>query len=240
MRRALLTLLVAAVAQLAFGQLHPERGQVRRGNRAWERDNYVEAEGRYDAALSLNPASAEAHFNRGDVLYRQGRFEEAEAAFGAALPLMTAPRQAAGALHNQSAALVRRYRGEGYDRGLLDRALEASKQALRLDPTDEDAKFNLAYIQKLLEKDPDGGGGGGAGDNEDQQQDQQQDSENQPTPNDEQQQGENEGDPQPTSGLSERQIDQVLDALQNNEEQARALMEGDPAEQAAPRSGKNW
>lgn len=238
MRRAILTLLLAAVAQLTFGQFYPERRAVRRGNRAFERENYVEAEGRYDAALERAPASAEAHFGRGDVLYRQGRFEEAEAAFGATLPLTANPEQAAGALYNQSAALVRRYR-EGYDRQLLDRALEAGKQALRLDPTDEDAKFNLAYIQKLLEQDPDGGGGGG-GEDQDQDQDQQQNPEDQPTPNDEQQEGGNDGEPQPASGLSERQIDQVLDALQNNEEQARALMEGEPTEQAVGRSGKNW
>jgi hypothetical protein len=120
---------------------------------------------------------------------------------------------------------VRRYRST-YDRQTLTRALEACKQSLRLNPNDSDAKFNLAYIQKLLEDDPGDGGGGG----------------NDPRQNS----GENEGDspndgrqPPPGGGISPQEAERMLEALENNEERAREAMEGEPA-QAVERSGKNW
>ena len=65
MRKGILIAILLTLSSLAFGQLYPERRDVRRGNRAYERGNYGEAEERYMEALAENPAAVEAHFNLG-------------------------------------------------------------------------------------------------------------------------------------------------------------------------------
>jgi tetratricopeptide (TPR) repeat protein len=222
MRRWILTVLLLLVGQWAFGQLHPERREVRRGNRAWEREDYTQAEGRYLQALEKAPASVEANFNLGDVFYRQGRFEEAEPYFGQAASFSLTPEQAGEALYNQAGAQVRQYRST-YDRQKLTGALEACKQSLRLNPDDPDAKFNLAYIQKLLESEP-GGTIPILGRTPDESE------------------GDSQGggqQPPPERGISPQEAERMLEALENNEERARDAMEGEPA-RAAERTGKNW
>jgi tetratricopeptide (TPR) repeat protein len=246
MRRWIITGLVLMVCPSVFGQLYPERRDVRRGNRAWEREDYAGAEGRYTGALSKNPASAEANFNLGDVYYRQGRFEEAEQSFGQAGQIPAPPEQSAQAFYNQGNAQVRQYKST-YNKEKLTRALEVYKQSLRLNPDDQQAKFNLAYVQKLLENE-NGGGGGGGDQNQDQNQDPNQnqnqdqnpdsgENEGKGDPNDPQE-DENEGQ-QPEGGMNRQEAEQMLEAIQNGEEGAREKMEGEPAT-AVGRSGKNW
>ena len=55
-------------------------------------------------------------------------------------------------------------------------ALESYKQSLRLNPADQQAKYNYAYTKRLLDDNKDGGGGGDDDKNQDkdQNQDQQQ------------------------------------------------------------------
>jgi tetratricopeptide (TPR) repeat protein len=219
MKRLILILIGLTLSHLSFAQLYPERREIRRGNRAWERENYVEAEGRYTGALAKNPASWEAAFNLGGAIFRQGRFEEAEQRFGALGQHVTDPVQGSQAAYNQGNAQVRQYRNT-YNREKLTQALESYKQSLRLNPGDQEAKFNLAYVQKLLEKDEGGGGG-------DQNQDQ-----NQPNP-DQGQDQQNSG-----GGINRQEAEQMLDALAGSEESAREKMERKSA--AASRSGKNW
>lgn len=249
-RRLIFTAILLASSQILFGQLYPERREVRRGNRAYERENYTEAEGRYTGAVAKNPASWEGNFNLGDTWFRQGRFEEAEQRFGALGQAPAPPEQWAQAFYNQGNAQVRQYQST-YNKEKLTQALEAYKQSLRLDPNDREAKFNLAYVQKLLENENGGGGGGGNDQNQDQDQNQNQnqnpdqnsgENEGNPDPNEgkeDPQQGEN-GEPQQQEGaMSRQEAEQMLNAIQNGEENAREKMEGEPVGGAA-RSGKNW
>ncbi len=218
MRRWIIMAILLTVSQLAFAQLYPERRPVRQGNRQYERENYAEAEAKYRGALAKNPASPEANFNLGNALYRQGRFEEAESQFGQGFPQ---------SLYNQGNAQVRQYKNT-YNKEKLTQALEAYKQSLRLNHDDREAKFNLAYVQKLLENE-DGGEGG----ENDQDQDQPQD---QPQPQENQQ----DSDPQPQEGqMSREEAEQLLNAMQNAEDRTREKVD-EQAAAAVARSGKNW
>jgi len=262
-RKLIITAGLLMMCQVLFGQMFPERREVRKGNREYERENYVEAEAAYMGALSKNPASYEGNFNLGNAYYRQGRFEESAQRFQQLSQIPHMPEVMAKTWYNQGNGLVQQYK-QGWDRKKLEEALEVYKQSLRLNPQDQEAKFNLAYVQKLLEQDNNGGGGGGndqnnqnpdqnqqgdgQGQNNDQNSDQNQGDENQNNegkpdsqnndPNRDQN-GQNQNQPGQQPRMTQEEAEQMLNAMQNSEEGAKEKMEGQPAG-VVGRSGKNW
>ena len=70
MRRIFILLVLALLAVDAAAQQYPERRQVRKGNRAYEKGNYQDAAGRYMRALGADPSSFEAQYNLGNALHR--------------------------------------------------------------------------------------------------------------------------------------------------------------------------
>lgn len=148
----------------SFAQQHPERRHIRSGNRQYESGNYSEAEEKYRTAIQSNPLSFEAAFNLADALYKQGKFEEAVELLErtAQAPLLT-PEQKAQVYHNLGNGM--------FSQQKLKEAEEFYKQSLRENPADLETKYNLAYVQKLLEEDnqngdgSEGDSGGGSGQN---------------------------------------------------------------------------
>ena len=77
MRRIFILLVLALLAVDAAAQRYPERRQVRKGNRAYEKGNYQDAAGRYMRALGADPSSFEAQYNLGNALHRQEMYDQA-------------------------------------------------------------------------------------------------------------------------------------------------------------------
>ena len=77
MRRIFILLVLALLAVDAAAQQYPERRQVRKGNRAYEKGNYQDAAGRYMRALGADPSSFEAQYNLGNALHRQEMYDQA-------------------------------------------------------------------------------------------------------------------------------------------------------------------
>ena len=137
--------LMLLIAGSASGQKYPERRDIRSGNKLYEKGDYTEAEVAYRRALEKNAESYEANFNLADALYKQKRYDEA-AQMNAQLAADSAYMEnAAAAYFHQGNALFQQRK--------LEEALEAYKNCMRLDPNDQQAKFNYAYTKKLLEKD---------------------------------------------------------------------------------------
>ncbi len=137
----------------------------------------------------------------------------------------------------------------------LDEAIELYKQVLRATPDDQEAKYNLAYAQKLKqeqEQDEQDGGGdqdqpqGGQGDQpQDDQGNEPEDNPNQ-NPNQPDDTPGNQPPPQSQSGgqprqpqLTEQEADRMLEAMQAEEDRTREKME-DNKVPSIGRSGKNW
>lgn len=140
----IIVVLMLFSAGAAFGQKYPERRDIRSGNKLYEKGDYTEAEVAYRRALEKNPESYEGNFNLADALYKQKRYDEA-AQLNARLAADSASvEHAAAAYFNQGNALFQQRK--------LEEALEAYKSCMRLDPNDQEAKFNYAYTKKLLEK----------------------------------------------------------------------------------------
>lgn len=128
----------------AFAQLLPERRLVRKGNSDYEKGDYLESEIDYLRAREKNPLMFEAGFNLGNTYYKQGRFEEAAELYSKPAPAGITQQGAARSYYNAGNAQFQQRK--------LQEALESYKQSLRIDPDDLEAKFNLAYVKKLLEE----------------------------------------------------------------------------------------
>lgn len=130
---ACLLLALAAAAQAAG----PSK-DARRGNAAYEGEDWQSAVEHYSRAAAKKPADKRLTFNVGDAYYRLEDYDKASEAFEQA---SAGPKVAARAHYNRGNAL--------FKKGDLAGAIAAYRQTLSLEPGDRNAKFNL---QKALEQ----------------------------------------------------------------------------------------
>ena len=129
MRRIFILLVLALLAVDAAAQQYPERRQVRKGNRAYEKGNYQDAAGRYMRALGADPSSFEAQYNLGNALHRQEMYDQAaQVQQQAAADSLAAPVDRAQAFYNLGNTQFRQQK--------YAEALESYKNSLRLNPDD--------------------------------------------------------------------------------------------------------
>jgi len=120
-------------------------GDFERGNRHYRAGRYEQAVAAYRAALEDGDDRPELRYNLGTALLRLGRYEEAQQQLEAALQDVD-PALRQRTLYNLGNRFLEEGRGtaEAETRNrLLDAAIEAYRDALRLDPSDQDAKWNL-------------------------------------------------------------------------------------------------
>ena len=254
MRRIFILLVLALLAVDAAAQQYPERRQVRKGNRAYEKGNYQDAAGRYMRALGADPSSFEAQYNLGNALHRQEMYDQAaQVQQQAAADSLAAPVDRAQAFYNLGNTQFRQQK--------YAEALESYKNSLRLNPDDPQAKFNYAYVKKLLDdqnqQNQDNKDTKDNKDNKDDQNQDQQNGQNQQNPqegqndpqegdgqgDDQQQDGqpdkeqEGEGRPQP-AGISPSEQERMLDAIQAQEDRTQEKLKEKAG--AVVRLKKNW
>ena len=217
-RKALIFILVLASVNAAMAQ----KKQVRKGNRLYQEKQYAEAAGAYQQALRRNPGFTPGLFNLGNALIQQKNYDAARKVLGAAAKNSREPAVKADANYNVGNTYMQEQKWQ--------EAVDSYKQALRNNPSDEDAKYNLSYAMAMLKKNQGGGGGKDKKENEQQQQQdkqkqdgqdqQQQDQQqqDQQKQQEQQEQNDNQQRPQPQpSKLSEEQADQLLKALAQEE-----------------------
>ncbi|MEX2570809.1 MAG: tetratricopeptide repeat protein [Gemmatimonadota bacterium] len=132
-----------------------------------EQGDLESAERAYRVLLADDGTDPTLHYNLGTVLLRQGRFDEAREHLARAATSVDQSLGGAAAynLGNTDLEPVAADPGAPGRAERLRRAIEAYKAALREDPEDDDARWNLELARRLLERDEraDGGGAGGGG-----------------------------------------------------------------------------
>ena len=237
-----------------YAQRMPERGLVRKGNRQYARGNFERSIERYTQALQKDSLSFEATYNLGNALYRAERFEGAEQTLArAAADTTRTVEERAEAFFNLGDVQFRQQNLQG--------ALESFKNSLRLNPSDMEAKYNYAYVKKLLEQqqnDDQNQNGGNDNQNNDQNQQNQQNNNqnndqndnnnnigdnqdqndrNQDSDSDDKQQGEGEQRPQ-QGQISPEQLEAMLDAIQAQEDKTQDKVK--EKQGVIIRGKKNW
>ncbi len=187
---------VQAVAQ-------SERSLIRQGNQKYHQDEYALAEIDYRKATEKNNSKTApiANFNLANSLYKQGRYEEAATQFEQISKTGTDKDYQSNAFYNMGNALLKAKK--------IPESIEAYKNALRRNPNHQDAKYNLAYAQKLKEQEEEQ-----KQEQQNQDQEQQQDQQNEEQKQDEQQQQEQEQKDQ-------QQKDQQQQDQQNKEQEQK-------------------
>lgn len=251
----LLAALLAAVS--ALGQQMPERREVRKGNRLYNKGEYQQSIERYGRALMLDPASFEATYNLGNALSKAEMYDKAEQMQNrAAADTLRSDTERAEAYYNLGNTQFRQKK--------YQEALESYKRSLLLNPDDREAKYNYVYTKHLLDDEQKNGGGGGGDQNQqnkdqqnqqgqnnqnqqgqDQNKDQGQDNQDQNKDQGQGQpdgkdgeQGEGEGQPRP-EGISPQEQEQMLDAIQAQEDRTQEKLK-EKRRAMVVRSGKNW
>jgi Ca-activated chloride channel homolog len=132
--------LAAAAAALLAGAspFQAEQPRVREGNERLLSGDAAGALERYQAAEQEAGAHPEIDFDRGDALHAQGRHAEAVEAWRKAAERGRSAALASRALQNTGNALDAA--------GDQDGARRALAEALRRDPTNEDARYNLEVL----------------------------------------------------------------------------------------------
>jgi Ca-activated chloride channel family protein len=112
--------------------------------------NFNLAEAAYKKAKAVNPQSTDAAYNLGNLYYDNTKKYNASSSYIAAADAATTREEKHRIFHNQGNLLL--------ENKEYKKAVEAYKNALRNDPTDEETRYNLAIAKKEEEKQ--GGGGG--------------------------------------------------------------------------------
>ena len=220
-----------------------ERDNIRKGNKQYGQDKYTEAEIDYRKSLEFNPNSVDAAFNLGNALFRQEKYEDALKQYSNAAQNAAEEQVVSEALHNIGNALM--------GVGNYEKAIEAYKQSLRINPSDFETKYNLAYAQKMKKEeeekkeeqkedkqDQDQNKDQQDQDKKDQQDQQNQDQQNQDQNQDQQQQQEQQ---QGSDQISQEMAEQILNALEQDEKDVQEKVQKAKMQQMKQRkTDKDW
>ncbi len=162
----------ATAGALVFIMLGFGIGDLERGNRHYREGRYEEAVEAYRNALADGDDSPALRYNLGTALLRLGRYDEAERHLRAALSSVD-PDTRERTHYNLGNRFLEDGRASEDPEArirLLDAAAEAYRQALRLNPGDYDAKWNLELALHEKENPPPSAAGGGEQEEEQNQQ----------------------------------------------------------------------
>ncbi|MBR6310205.1 MAG: tetratricopeptide repeat protein [Paludibacteraceae bacterium] len=202
MNRNLLIFAILLSSQSIFAQ--KEFPNLNKGNRLYQKENYLDAEIQYRDALQKNQKSDVAIFNLGNALYRQEKYEEARKEFTKLTNAGQDAESLANVYHNIGNCLLQE--------GKFAESVEAYKQALKLNPGDNETRYNLAVANML---------------NRQQQQQQQQQQNDQNDKENMNKQNNDQNKPENKDGQQEKQQMQNVqkDDSQMTEENARRILD---------------
>lgn len=115
-------------------------------------ENFVEAEGDYRTAIALAPESETAKYNLANTYYETEKNAEAQQRFIQAANTAKTKPVKHKAYHNLGNTFMNEKK--------YDLAIEAYKNALRNNPTDDETRYNLALAKKMKEEEDKNGGDG--------------------------------------------------------------------------------
>lgn len=252
MKRYILLALLA-IFTISISAQKSVRKAIRNGNSAFKEQRYSAAETDYAKALEENASSKQASFNLANTLYKQQRLDEALEEYRHYLTLENEKQDdMSGAWSNMGNTFLKKKADEQAQGGAMPQggqgqqqmdnlkaSMEAYKNALRLNPLDNETRENLAIVQKMI-KDQEGDGGGGGDDdknedqNKDKQEDQKQDQnkdQNKDKNKEQQQQDENQ--------MSQENIQQILEAIEQDERETQERVNQVKADARKQQSDRN-
>ncbi len=128
-------MVITAIALVLAACSAPAEQLNQEGNQAFTEQAYLESLGLYQSAQIESPELSEPYFNAANAFYRQGDYPAALEQMQVALQYVEEDVLAESSFYNMGNTL--------FNSQDLSTAVEAYKQALLLNPGDQDAKYNL-------------------------------------------------------------------------------------------------
>jgi len=261
----LITYLAVLISFLSFGQekekeqelaLKKANDYVHEANQLINEDNFVSAEMEYRKAISEQPASVAGVYNLGNSYYRKGNFEEALYRQQQAAKNAVNKEEKHKAFHNIGNILMQNKQ--------CKEAVEAFKNALRNDPTDDETRYNLVIAKECAEQQKDENKDDQNKDEDKKDQDQkdqdQKDQDKKEDQKDKEDQNKDQGDQkkdeegkpkedqnkqdqqqQPRQQqLSPQQIKNLLEAMNNQEQKTQEKMNAEKQKGVPIKTDKDW
>lgn len=233
MKRILIALLLAVVSIVTI-QAQNDRQLIREGNQLYRQGHYAQAETTYRKALNQNPNSVRATYNLGCALMKQGKVEEADKQF-----------THAGTSNAEKELRSKAYYNKGvmyHDKKDYAKAIDAYKNALRLNPKDENARKNLALCKRQQQQQQNQKQQNQQNNNQqNQDKDQQQQDKNQQNKDNKQNDNQDKKQPsKPQDEMSKENAEQLLNAVMQEEKETQQRLKKAMQQPANRNLDKNW
>ncbi|HEY9167573.1 MAG TPA: tetratricopeptide repeat protein [Candidatus Kryptonia bacterium] len=215
-------------ASAGFAPAQTIRSHVNKGVKLYKDGRYVDSEVEFKKGLAQAPANFQAHYNLGDSYYKEGKYDEAMKSYNTALPKAGGENRKSDIFYNMGNSLLK-------DKKIKE-SIGAYVDALKLNPNDQDAKYNLSYAIDLLKnqnqnKDKNKN-------NQDKNDQKQNKQDNNQKNKDQNKQQQNQQAQMKQSKISRDQAEAILSALNNDEKALQKRLRKMKAEQA--KTDKDW
>jgi tetratricopeptide (TPR) repeat protein len=181
---------------------------IRAGNEFYRVQEWDKAATAYEAALKNEPGNITAEYNLATVRAKQSNMPDAARLYKSVISRSAEPLVKSKSHYNQGVMLSKQDK--------LEQSIEAYKNALRIDPTDKQARENLqkALIEQKKRNPP-------------------------PPKKDDKKQKQNKQQKQPQSKMSQKEAEQRLQLLEQKEKEIQQRRQKARA-QGAGGGGKDW
>lgn len=226
MKMKLIILLISLLSVFTLTAQKAMRKNVKQGNRSYNEQKYEQAATKFEEAIKIDPNAPEANYNLGNTLYRQREWDKSiEQQQHYQLIEKENEQQVAASWHNIGNALLHKKD--------LQNSMEAYKMALRINPEDDEARYNLAVVQKMINDEEE--------EQENQQeQDKDQKEDNQPESPDQQQDKKKKPEEQTEpEQMSRDNANQILQAIEQDEKETQKRLNEMKAEERKQKAEEN-
>ncbi len=220
------TVLLLLVAMSVSAQT--DRQFIRQGNKQYRAGNFANAEVSYRKAIEKNNRNPQAPYNLGNALLFQNKDSAAVAEFEKAAKAETNPLRKSKAYHNMGVVCQRHQ--------MFGEAIEAYKQSLRLNPHDDETRYNLELCKRQQKQQQQNQQNQQNKDNKDQQKQDQQKQDQQKQQQDKQKQEQQKQEPK----MSKENAEQLLNAAMQQEKQTQERMKKAQQRPQKRSIEKNW
>ena len=226
-KRKVVAALLLLVAMSISAQT--DRQYIRQGNKQYNAGDYPNAEVSYRKAVEKNPKNPQAAYNLGNALLAQKKDSAAIEQFQNAAKMETNPLRKYQSFHNMGVICQ--------SHKMYGEAIEAYKNALRLNPADDETRYNLILCKHEKQKQDQNKQNQDQNKN-DQKKDDQKDQQKQDQNKDKDKQKDKKQEQKPQ--MSKDNAEQLLNAAMQQEKQTQDRMK--KAQQQPQRRNilKNW
>jgi Ca-activated chloride channel family protein len=213
-------------------QYKKSRTLIRNGNSSYQNNNFDKAELNYRKALVIDPKSKSANYNLGNTLYSQQKFQESQEYYEKSIDKNDDKLSRARAYHNIGNTC--------FKSNQLEQAILAYENALKINPSDMETKYNLAMAKKQQQNK-----GGGKNDQKQDKKDNQNKKDDQKKSggngNPQEKPEEAKSEPKPDNkSMSKEQAQRLLEALKNQEQNTQNKMEAKKTKPEPKKGEKDW